>query len=213
MAGNRNKRAGHDFECQIVNLLKDRFKLLDVSTSRRCNRVRDGEKVDITHQDEAKYGRLFIDIQAKRAVKVPLLPTLEAIKYHPDRIRVVLWDKTYRRSLVGGTKSKMFSEGEFAFLTKRDLRKLGLAYEQLYPEASSSTVGVIGITADLMRALNSLPEGLMRIVLWDKTVKTPAGIATVAEYAFMIAEDFYKLLGAYIQVNNLDKIYQNECKD
>ena len=66
--GARNKRAGSLLETQIVKQFKEiGFKYC--ATSRACNKVRDGEKVDLCNIDESKYGRLPYNIQAKTLSK------------------------------------------------------------------------------------------------------------------------------------------------
>lgn len=66
--GKRNKQAGNAHEVQVVKKLKE-VGYKHVATSRACNKIRDGEKVDVCNTDESKYGRLPFNFQCKTLSK------------------------------------------------------------------------------------------------------------------------------------------------
>jgi hypothetical protein len=63
----RNVKAGHNWERDIVNILKE-VGFDHVCTTRSESRARDNAKIDVMNKDEYKNGRLPFNIQCKNLV-------------------------------------------------------------------------------------------------------------------------------------------------
>ncbi len=88
---NRNRQAGHKWECQVAKDLREHGYPHAV-TARSSNRARDAEKVDIVNSNEFVNGRMMDDVQAKSTGSIPwqLLLELEKLdKGKPKRRKIL----------------------------------------------------------------------------------------------------------------------------
>lgn len=133
MGTKRNINAGHDFEQAVASDLKVIYP--NIATSRACNRVRDGEKVDLVNKDELKHGRLPYNFQLKNVcggvnylgIHVTMPRDL------PHVHNVVLHNYTIKKTTSTG-KTQFVTAGTFAIMNYKDLRyllKIRKAYEIL----------------------------------------------------------------------------------
>lgn len=97
--GKRNRAAGHNWEREVVLLLKA-IGFINVATSRSQSRARDDKKIDIMNSDEDSHGRLPYNIQCKSESKSVAYPKILSQIPKDGRINVVFHKQTKR----SGTK-------------------------------------------------------------------------------------------------------------
>lgn len=135
----RNQVAGSKWERLIAQLLRNTGLYPHASTTRSCNRARDGQGIDLCNRDEASHGRMKDDIQAKTTSATPNIESiLLGIKEHDtmdERMPVIFWRKTGKES-AGWNKGKFMEKGQFAACFLEDyinLLKCRAAAEILLP--------------------------------------------------------------------------------
>lgn len=124
----RNRSAGHSFEQMVARELKPIYP--DIATSRQCNTLRDGQKVDLCNKDEFRVGRLPYNFQLKN-----VCGGLNYSGIHgemptdlPHIGNIVVHNYTVRKKLkTGGVRFE--TKGIYAFMTFRDCERL-LAYRK-----------------------------------------------------------------------------------
>jgi hypothetical protein len=129
--GTRNRKAGHDWERELVKMLRNTGVHPYVVTCRSTNRMRDGQGIDLCNAEESVQGRMLDDLQAKTTTKVPdFVKLLEGIKQHDtldQRMPAVLWRRTGKSS-----SGKLFrTQGFYAMCYLEDYLKLLQAREAL----------------------------------------------------------------------------------
>jgi hypothetical protein len=105
MGTNKHRKAGHDFERDIVSELKERG--WDVATARYASRMLDDSGVDIAGNYPRK-------IQCKASINVPKFPFL----LDATEADVVFWRKRENRD------GKFFKVGEYALIELEDFLNL-----------------------------------------------------------------------------------------
>ena len=102
----------------------------NVVTCRSTNRTRDGQGIDLCNAEEAVYGRMTDDIQAKTTTKAPdFVELLAGIKQHDvldERMPVVFWRKTGK-----SPSGRFMVQGQYAVAYLEDYLKLLQAREAL----------------------------------------------------------------------------------
>lgn len=105
MATARNRRAGHDLERDVVNMLKERG--WDVATARYASRMLDDSGIDIAGDYPRK-------LQCKAMVSTPPMISL----LETTAADTVIWRKMEKRG------KRFYPIGEYAFLPLEDLLTL-----------------------------------------------------------------------------------------
>lgn len=103
----RNRRAGHNWERECVEILSEFFP--HIVTSRSESRSRDDQKVDLINKDEYENGRLPIQIQCKTTVNSVNYSKL--LDEMPKGDNVVLHKRT-----VKSEKGKFVTKGKYAIM-------------------------------------------------------------------------------------------------
>lgn len=117
--GKRNRAAGHQWERDTVQ--KFRVIFPNVTTSRACNRVRDAEKVDLSHPDEVKFGRFPYNVQCKSCLgSVPYLKLLNEMPRDNQAMNVVF----HRQTVRSRKGERILNAGELAVLKTDDFIEL-----------------------------------------------------------------------------------------
>lgn len=121
-----NRTAGHDYERQVVNELKD-IGYIHATSTRLESRSRDNKKIDVMNKNEHINGRLPYNFQCKCMTDVPHTSTkaervlykriLNEMEIEEGLMNVVLHKHTVKPP--GG--KKFVTKGEYAFMHKRDL--------------------------------------------------------------------------------------------
>lgn len=121
MSERNNRRAGHQWERDVVKILRD-CGYPDASTTRACNRARDGEGIDVCNADELKNGRMRDDIQLKDTTGIDwkLLVELEKRDKSRNKRRKVLIVKLGKTSKIAHRRHL----GKFALMFDRDYYEL-----------------------------------------------------------------------------------------
>lgn len=123
--GNRNRTAGHGFELEVINRLKETKMFPHVVSTRSENRTRDGQKVDIINRDELKNGRLPYNFQCKNTCRVEKYHELLAEMPKGTAINVVMHKRTKR------TGARFNTIGYYAILRQGDFIDLIKELERL----------------------------------------------------------------------------------
>lgn len=111
MGTSRNRNAGHQWERDIVNIMKD-FGWEDAISSRWESRRRDDMGVDLCNTEP-------FNIQAKCAAqRVNYIKILDEMPQEDDMINVVFERKTEKR------KTRFYKTGEYVHLKLEDFLKL-----------------------------------------------------------------------------------------
>lgn len=108
-SGPRNRSAGHAFELQIVNLLRE-IGFPHVCSTRSESRSRDGQKIDIMNKNEGKHGRLPYNLQCKNVAGTLKYAKVLSELPDGDEINVVLHNQTERRG------TRFMTKGQYAFM-------------------------------------------------------------------------------------------------
>ena len=125
-----NRRAGHTYELEVAELLRESSLFPHVVTSRSENRARDGEGVDLVNKDEAVHGRMDYNIQCKYSVERPDYHKLICSMPQLDGVINVVLHKYARKS-----GSRFMTQGEYALMRKDDflrLLRIHRGFEVLY---------------------------------------------------------------------------------
>ena len=111
--GSRNRTAGHNFERQVVNKLKD-IGFEHVSTTRLESKARDDQKIDIMNRNEHANGRLPYNIQCKNTAGTLKYAKVLSELPQGKEINVVFHNQTEK----SGTRFNTI--GQYAFLNMDD---------------------------------------------------------------------------------------------
>lgn len=117
--GNRNRKAGHTFERDIVKLLRD-IGFEHVVTTRSESRGRDAQGIDIMNKDELVNGRFPYNIQCKNMVsRVDYHALLKNLPDTPGTINVVLHKFTEKKKGGG-----FHPRGHYAIINMEDFLEM-----------------------------------------------------------------------------------------
>ena len=126
--GKRNRRAGHDLERTVAELLRT-IGFPHVVTSRSENQKRDSQGIDLMNTEELENGRLPYNIQCKCTTERPkydaLLKALPKVK---NVINVIIHKYTTRSASGGGV---FVTRGHYAILEMNDFLELVKEREEL----------------------------------------------------------------------------------
>jgi hypothetical protein len=117
--GKRNKNAGHSWEREIVNDLKE-MGYPHVVTTRSESRGRDAQKIDVMNKDEGENGRLPYNIQAKSLSKTAPYPKLLAELPIVKNVINVIFHKQTKANDSG----RFMTQGKFAILSLTDFYQM-----------------------------------------------------------------------------------------
>jgi hypothetical protein len=132
--GKRNRTAGHDFERQIAELLRD-AGFEHVITTRQGSRLRDAEGIDMMNSDELKHGRLPYNIQCKNTnTGVNYVKLLASLPKEPGIANVIFHKFTEKKA--GGA---FHPRGHYAILDMHDFVQLIARILQLQKAGHDST--------------------------------------------------------------------------
>jgi hypothetical protein len=115
----RNVKAGHNWERDMVNVLKE-VGFEHVCTTRSESRARDNAKIDIMNKDEYKNGRLPFNIQCKNLVTTTVHggldynSVLNSMPQDGSETNVIFHNMTQKRGF------KFMLVGQFAHLKLYD---------------------------------------------------------------------------------------------
>lgn len=117
--GKRNKNAGHGWEREIVNDLKE-MGYPHVVTTRSESRGRDAQKIDVMNKDEGENGRLPYNIQAKSLSKAAQYPKLLSELPIVKGVMNVVFHKQTKANESG----RFMTQGKFAILGLSDFYEM-----------------------------------------------------------------------------------------
>ena len=124
--GRRNKNAGHSWERQVVDMLKE-IGFPNAVTTRSESRGRDAQKIDVMNKDEGKNGRLPYNIQAKTLSKPTAYPKLlSELPQDGSEINVVFHKQTQKDPKTG----RFMPRGTYAITNLKDFIQMMKKIEQ-----------------------------------------------------------------------------------
>jgi len=139
--GPRNRAAGHGYERSVVKLFHG-IGYPNVITSRSGNRFRDGQKVDLVHNDEVKHGRFPYNVQCKCTAKNLAYSTLLAQLPDEPGVINVIFNKQTKKSKIAG---KFMHTDSFAILYEADFMKLIGELEAYKKQAQAELIKAVKI--------------------------------------------------------------------
>jgi len=109
--GRRNRSAGHDWEREVVQLLKDRNLYPHAITTRVGSKHLDDEGIDIMNEDETRRGVMDDSISAKNYARALNYAALLDRIQESGRPHPVIFHKQTKRALTG---TRFLHRGSYA---------------------------------------------------------------------------------------------------
>lgn len=113
----RNRTVGHKKETQLA----EKFRMVgypDVKTSRACNRYRDSQKIDLSHDNESVQGQFPFNVQSKDVTTLNVFKTFEEIPNQEGIVNLLAVTKREKRG------KKFMKTGEYVMLREDDFFNL-----------------------------------------------------------------------------------------
>jgi Restriction endonuclease len=131
--GKRNRSAGHSFELECVNKLRE-IGFKHVVTCRAESRSRDNQGIDIINKDEGTHGRLPYNVQCKSYTgKIAYQKVLGIIPKVPEIINVIMHRQTEK------TEKRFVVRDKFAILYLDDFFKMAARITELEAQLKLKT--------------------------------------------------------------------------
>lgn len=149
----RNKRAGHDWERFIIDVLKERNLYPNAITTRQGSRQLDGSGIDIMNSNEVIDGIMDDTIQAKAYSTCVPYPALLERLYLSGRKNPVVFHRHATRDEGG---NKFLARGLYA-ISYMDVYVDGMAARQAINKIRSSAeidAGAKAIIEDILKSFH-----------------------------------------------------------